>query len=157
MKCQKCGKIIPLDVNFCAYCGAKINKPWEELPVGLERARLEVEAIAATGLDPVIRNLVIGLRRWGIRTTMSCQGHLNEGLPYPWVTFLFPDIGKLARLIASWNYGRGREAEIKWVIRPAAVEAYLLPEEKEKPLTVLQEEAEKLGHWLIELPDDWDE
>lgn len=36
-------------------------------------------------LDPHIESIVIVLNRNGVRTTQSCEGHLDHGLPYPWV------------------------------------------------------------------------
>lgn len=39
------------------------------------------------GLDPGIRDTVIALNMLGVSTTQSCEGHLDHGRPYPWVTF----------------------------------------------------------------------
>lgn len=38
------------------------------------------------GLDPGIRDTVIALNALGIHTAQSCEGHLDHGRPYPWVT-----------------------------------------------------------------------
>lgn len=37
------------------------------------------------GIDPGIIELVAGLNLIGVNTTASCEGHLDWGLPYPWI------------------------------------------------------------------------
>ncbi len=39
------------------------------------------------GLDEGIKNTVIVLNLLGFKTSQSCEGHLDWGLPYPWVDF----------------------------------------------------------------------
>jgi hypothetical protein len=40
-------------------------------------------------IDPLILPVVIWLTVWGIPTRASCEGHIDRGMPYPWV-----DIGR---------------------------------------------------------------
>ncbi len=39
------------------------------------------------GLDEGIKNTVIALNLLGFKTSQSCEGHIDWGLPYPWVDF----------------------------------------------------------------------
>lgn len=39
------------------------------------------------GIDPHIVDTVIALNALGIETSQSCEGHLDHGRPYPWITF----------------------------------------------------------------------
>lgn len=41
-------------------------------------------------LDPGIKKVVIALRYCGIDTYMSCEGHMERALPYPWVAIGAP-------------------------------------------------------------------
>jgi hypothetical protein len=36
-------------------------------------------------IDPKIKRMVVALTVYGIKTTASCEGHLNWGYSYPWV------------------------------------------------------------------------
>ena len=38
-------------------------------------------------IDEGIFETVVGLNILGITTTLSCEGHLDWGVPYPWVNF----------------------------------------------------------------------
>lgn len=38
-------------------------------------------------IDDGILETVVALNLLGLRTCQSCEGHLNNGLPYPWVDF----------------------------------------------------------------------
>jgi len=40
-------------------------------------------------IDPGIKESVIALNVFGIKTDGSCEGHLDRGLPYPWVDIEF--------------------------------------------------------------------
>jgi hypothetical protein len=39
------------------------------------------------GIDPGIKKAVIVLNLLGFKTEGSCQGHIDWGLPYPWIDF----------------------------------------------------------------------
>lgn len=41
-----------------------------------------------TPLDPGIEETVIALNLLGLETVQSCEGHLDHGCPYPWVTVI---------------------------------------------------------------------
>src|SRR5262249_44417321 len=55
------------------------------------RAAREVTQISAQSTVPIDKNvkqMVTGLRAFGLPTTASCYGHLrNHGTPYPWIEF----------------------------------------------------------------------
>jgi hypothetical protein len=42
-------------------------------------------------IDAGIRQAVIALRMWRFPTDGSCEGHTDDGLPYPWVEIYAPD------------------------------------------------------------------
>lgn len=46
------------------------------------------------GIDPGIKKAVVALRVWEFPTTGSCQGHLDWGLPFPWIDIDNYDIPK---------------------------------------------------------------
>ncbi len=39
-------------------------------------------------VDPGIFKAVVALNLLGVRTFQSCEGHLDHGCPYPWVTVI---------------------------------------------------------------------
>lgn len=43
-------------------------------------------------IDKGIRETVIVLNVLGFTTSMSCEGHLDRGLPYPWVDIKFNEV-----------------------------------------------------------------
>jgi hypothetical protein len=43
------------------------------------------------GIDPEIKNTVIVLNLLGFKTDASCQGHIDRGVPAPWVDFTVKD------------------------------------------------------------------
>jgi hypothetical protein len=59
-----------------------------------EESRLTVEQITdglGKGVDPGIKETVVALMVYGFPTTGSCEGHLEWGLPYPWVEIGEPE------------------------------------------------------------------
>jgi len=57
-------------------------------------------------IDEGIFETVVALNILGITTTMSCEGHLDHGLPYPWVDTLPQDYDHLCDLLAAFYAGR---------------------------------------------------
>ena len=55
-------------------------------------------------IDPHIKKAVFTFRYLGLSTTSSCEGHLDWGLPYPWVEFnIDSSLNKQARIkIEDW-------------------------------------------------------
>lgn len=69
-------------------------------------------------IDPKIRPLVMGLRKWRIETKMSCQGH-EDRFPFPWIDISLQDTGKLLAICGWYNLKERPFLEkIKWVILP---------------------------------------
>lgn len=60
-------------------------------------------------IDRRIIRAVLGLNAHGIRTTMSCEGHLDHGLAYPWVWVQAEDQNKLANLLNAFNHAHEEE------------------------------------------------
>lgn len=52
-------------------------------------------------IDSGILETVIALNILGITTNQSCEGHLDHGRPYPWITFITPAAVKLAKQSAA--------------------------------------------------------
>jgi len=108
-------------------------------------------------IDPKIRALVIGLRRWGINTVMSCQGH-DRGFPFPWIDISSKDTDKLLVICGWYNVLKRPFLEtIKWVILPMTfpsgkISIRLLPKGEES-LEKLQESAIEFGKFLQKLPE----
>lgn len=131
-------------------------------PRDLTQVRAEVEQIKdrlGKEIDAKIRDLVIGLRRWGINTLGSCEGH-QDALPYPWVDIDPKDIQKAAIILSHWWPGRDENrpaADVpRWVLKPFAGIVRIIPEDKHsRKLEEMQEEAMRFGKWLQELPDDY--
>lgn len=120
----------------------------------LESARREVDSLCdrlGKPLDEKIKELVIGLRCHGIRTIASCQGHLDHGLPYPWVDVEKHYLGILLKWVARENrpnLPNGKKNLNTWVIKPVAGSYRLIPEDKNLPLEEMQEKAEEFGFFL---------
>lgn len=92
-----------------------INLKWE--PKNLEEVMREVEEIERSKkrkIDPEIKPLVIQLRRWGIDTQFSCQGH-KRLLPFPWIMISSKDVYKFHFLSGLFNLqNRPMLSEIQW-------------------------------------------
>jgi len=74
----------------------------------LEEVRREVEEIKDESgkVDKKIKPLVIGLRRWGVNTEFSCQGHRrskSEALSFPSVIISPKDYRKVKKLISAFG------------------------------------------------------
>lgn len=110
------------------------------------------------GVDPKVKELVIGLRRWGINTLGSCQGHHNRASSFPWVDVPIKQARLLAKIV-SWqnrpNLPNGKPNVNTWVLRPGA-NIRLFPDNRQRPLEEMQKDAIEFGLFLQNLPDDWD-
>ncbi len=69
------------------------KKAWEDM----EKKVASWGDALGMGIDPKIKKAVIVLNLLGFETQQSCQGHMDWGLPYPWVSFntITPEIQKL--------------------------------------------------------------
>lgn len=72
-------------------------------PRSWQAATREVDKISkrsTTPVDRAIRDVVIGLRAFGLPTESSCIGHPGDwGAPYPWIQFFILPGGKRYALI----------------------------------------------------------
>jgi hypothetical protein len=59
------------------------EKKWQEVAQEVSRFADRL----GRDLDPGIRDTVIALNILDVPTRQSCEGHLDHGRPYPWVTF----------------------------------------------------------------------
>ena len=132
-------------------------------PRNLEEVKREVKSLRDSlgmPVDAKIKDLVIGLRRWGINTSMSCEGHLKEGLPYPWVEIDKADIARVIRILQLWWQGKDKNipasVQPRWVIKAFANVIRIMPEDKKsRSLEEMQEDAIAFGKFLQKLPDDY--
>ncbi len=126
----------------------------------LDKIRKEVEAYCdklGKPIDPKIKDLVIGLKRCGIATKASCEGHKGRGRSYPWVSVPTNQAKTLARVVAWQNRPKLPDGQANtniWVLRPS-FDIYLVPEDTNRPLKKMQEEAIQFGLFLQNLPDEW--
>lgn len=122
----------------------------------------EVETIKDSlgkSIEPAVRDLVIGLRRWGIETEMSCEGH-EDGIKYPWIDVSLKSVQQLVKLLGIW--WKEKENNIpasdqpKWLIKSFAGMIRIFPEDKEiRSLQEMQEDAKNFGKFLQEIPDNF--
>lgn len=135
-------------------------------PRNLQEVRKEVEAMRDTKGEPVekkIKDLVIGLRRWGIKTEASCQGHFFHGFPFPWIDVSWESLEELAHLVGLhwWNLSEGGKREPasgkpSWVIKPIGTFLRIIPENKGRwKLRKLQKEAIGFGKFLQDIPENF--
>lgn len=54
-------------------------------------------------IDLGIMGAVLYLNVHKIKTTFSCEGHLDHGLPYPWVWIPTEDHGKLTEMLTAFH------------------------------------------------------
>ncbi|MBI4709205.1 MAG: hypothetical protein HY764_03320 [Candidatus Portnoybacteria bacterium] len=92
-----------------SFESSKENIKESEKEIKWRQAEQEIEGIGdkrRKGIDEGIKFTVVSLRVNGFGTTASCEGHLDRGLPWPWV-----DVeSKLAEsLIGSPHYNELRE------------------------------------------------
>ncbi len=119
----------------------------------LDKIRKEVEKVKdkkGMSVDPGIKELVIGLRYWGVKTIMSCEGHRKEGLPYPWVRFKYESMEKVVKAL-YWQYLA--KSKVKWVIKIKGMPMLVPEDKKEFNLKELQEGAVAFGKVLQEQPE----
>lgn len=112
-------------------------------------------------IDEKIKPLVVALRVWGIKTTLSDEGHNAEGyhMRFPYVMFRWKYIVRVARILMEWNYRTPKKIddpnEVFWEIEPSAnplIRPLVRPGEPVPSLEAFQQDAVKLGLWLQHLP-----
>lgn len=127
----------------------------EMKPRNLTEVVQEVENIRDLKGQPVddqIKDLVVGLRRWGITTEMSCEGHLSNW-PFPWICVSSKDVeglNKIRILILSWR----NPLKSPWVFVPFGGFWRMQPKNlNQRLLRKHQEEAVDFGKFLRELEE----
>jgi len=123
----------------------------------LTEVRREIEAIndsMGLPIDQKIKDLVIGLRRWGIETVMSCEGHEN-GLKYPWIDVDIGSVEKLVEILGVWWKKESDCDQPRWLIKShAGGMVRIIPEDKRtRSLQEMQEDAKNFGRFLQEIPE----
>lgn len=64
-------------------------------------------------IDPGIKEVVIALNLLGIPTRQSCEGHLDWGLPYPWVDFEIDAVEIRNRYLEIYEQAQKEESSLK--------------------------------------------
>ena len=110
-------------------------------------------------IEPGIKDLVIGLKRWGIETEMSCEGH-EDGLKYPWVDVSLGSIRNLIKILGIWWEGKEKRVpacnQPKWLIKAFAGMVRIFPENKRtRSLKEMQKDAKSFGKFLQEIPNNF--
>lgn len=132
-------------------------------PRSLKEIVAEVEAITdrlGHPIDERIKPLVIGLRRFDLRTTMSCEGHRTKdqkGFRYPWIDVDSKDVRILMKLVQRQNAPirmDGKRNKNMWVILPFLMdEVRLIPHDIRKPLWRLHQDVTEFAEFLNEVAD----
>jgi hypothetical protein len=76
-----------------------------------------------TPLDPGIVETVVALNLLGLQTFQSCEGHLDHGCPYPWVTVLNQEHS--SRYVRKWQQVCALEEEAQQAGTEQAYDRYL--------------------------------
>lgn len=76
-----------------------------------------------TPIDPGIFETVVMLNLVGITTFQSCEGHLDHGAPYPWVTVIDTELSQLYN--RNWLHVCDLEEQAKEADTPEAYDRYL--------------------------------
>ena len=103
-------------------------------------------------VEPHIKDLVIGLRKFNIETISSCEGHDDKNkLKYPWVDMNPSEAPKVIKIIAWYNMKvlTGKIQGISWVILPRNI-LRLMPTNRNLSLKELQKGAVMLGKKIQE-------
>lgn len=119
----------------------------------LSEVRAEVEKIVdkkGLGIDPGIKDLVIGLRKFGVETEASCEGHRNWGEPFPWVDIPFKDVKKTSLLLNRWFAKRwyAQRKKHDWIFNPYGDRWFRLEPYSKGNLEKMQASAKELGKFL---------
>ena len=148
-----------------------MDKEGEMKPRNLGEVRREVENMRDAIGQPVeekIKPLVIGLRRWGIDTDSSCQGHLIHGFRYPWVDIPYEDFfedseqirsqrvqaRRTQELMKAWQIKSKNSWILDWIFRPHGF-LRLMPQNRSRwKLRKMQKDVIEFGKFLQELPED---
>jgi hypothetical protein len=74
------------------------NQAWKQI---FERVARIVDR-RGKKIDPGIMGVVLALNANGIRTTQSCEGHIDWGFPYPWVRVVEQSCSNLERFLEAF-------------------------------------------------------
>lgn len=110
-------------------------------------------------IDLGVMGLVLALNASGVRTTASCEGHMDHGHPFPWVWVPSADSGLLdARLEAFYTRGGVPDRmltscyllEDTYILQPrgAALQERRTHDERAAALLGYQQEARRFAEWL---------
>jgi hypothetical protein len=104
-------------------------------------------------LDARIERVVLALNASGVRTTQSCEGHLDHRLAYPWVRIEAADCGALQKLLEDFYEHRTVQYDQMLTIEILLADEYTLRshggilQENRPP----SEQAEKLEKYQAEM------
>ncbi|HLG63845.1 MAG TPA: hypothetical protein VKY19_18025 [Ktedonosporobacter sp.] len=92
---------------------------WEEACQAVEQFTDKL----GLGIDPGIFETVVALNLLRIQTVQSCEGHLDHGYAYPWITVV--DAERKRLLTREWSHICALEDQAKTVGTPEAYNQYL--------------------------------
>ncbi|HWS85052.1 MAG TPA: hypothetical protein VN207_12430 [Ktedonobacteraceae bacterium] len=75
------------------------DQVWQQT---FEQVALTTDALGKR-IDIGIMGLVLALNAYGIKTTASCEGHLDHGNPYPWVWVEKSSGEALSRMVKAFG------------------------------------------------------
>ncbi len=116
------------------------KEQWEQTLAGLDRIRDGL----GHGIEEGIKEAVVGLQLRGFKTTGSCEGHNDWGLPYPWVQ---------TQAEGEPQYRWESEEDMRQQIM---AELHVRPEELERGSSAYSQEKRERGQdvFFERLPDD---
>ncbi len=104
-----------------------------------------------TPIDPGIFETVVALNLVGLHTFQSCEGHLDHGSPYPWVTIT--DEERSRTFNRQWLSVCELEAQAKASRTATAYESYLCADIRLRTLLAQWEAEDLIFRQIIELLD----
>ncbi len=147
MKCLECNKSYEKSFS-CPKCG--------HMPEKVKEAHKIFNSFA--NRDEIMRGLVTGLNILGLETEMSCEGGEGHSKPYPWVELRFTknsdSMNRLQKILFAYHLSSRMvmwkvEKQVQGQEQEIAV-FWLVPKNKQLPLSLLHEGVEELGWFLYQ-------
>jgi hypothetical protein len=87
---------------------------------------LRRKAAAIKDLDKGIKDLLIGLWRWGVETEESCEGHVFRLIPFPFVRFPDKDKENVETILRAygkcdWEITRALNGSAYYLVHPRII------------------------------------
>ena len=125
-----------------------INTPEQQYEEMCKRVATFTDKLGAT-IDDGIFDTVVALNLLGFHTFQSCEGHLDHGYPYPWVTVLDDERTRMFNRL--WMSVCELEEQAKVSKTESAYDHYLRADVELRLLTIQWEADDDVYRKIIEL------